>query len=196
MEDTQQTHCTHRRSDTQTLRQSGSRTFRHSDDAGPVVLTTDDGQSCWPVVLATIAGQCCLPAVLASITVLLASGGGLYCWLVALASTVRLYPLQPQIWFRKWVLVGGRRVLAIAKTIIINSAIIIITICIFALDEHQERISADVCLQMFKSMQTAQIHPLTSAQNSSQMLRSVQMLRSMCVGVSLCVAVNVCVCVC
>ncbi len=70
----------------QTLKQSDIQTLRHSDDAGPVVLTSGDGQCCWPVVLATIAGQCCWPAVLASITVLLASGAGKYCWRVVLAS--------------------------------------------------------------------------------------------------------------
>jgi hypothetical protein len=120
-------------------------------------------QWCWPVLLACGAGQYCVPS-----------------------------PFAAQIWFRKWLLFEGRSALAIAKTIIINSAIIIITICIFAPYEHQERISADVCLQMFNSVQTAQIHPLTNAQISSQMLRSVQMLRSMCVG---CVSVCGCECV-
>jgi hypothetical protein len=96
-EDTQQTHGAHRHSDTQTLRQSDIRTLRHSDDAGPVVLTSGDGQCCWPAVLATIADQCCWPAVLASITVLLASGAGQYCWLVVLARTVRLHPLRPKV---------------------------------------------------------------------------------------------------
>ena len=46
--------CAHRHSDSQTLRQSDMQTLIQSDDAGPVVLTSGDGQCCWQVVLATI----------------------------------------------------------------------------------------------------------------------------------------------
>ena len=47
--------CAHRLSDSQTFRQSDMQTLIQSDNAGPVVLTSGDGQCCWPVALATIA---------------------------------------------------------------------------------------------------------------------------------------------
>ena len=84
-EDTQPTHGARRHSDIQTLRQSDIQTLRHADDAGPVVLTSDDGQCCWPAMLATVAGQYSWPVVLASITILLPSGAGQNCCLVMLA---------------------------------------------------------------------------------------------------------------
>jgi hypothetical protein len=118
-----------------------------------VVLTSGDGQCCWPVVLATIAGQCCWPSGAGHYNnivgqwywpVLLASGAGQYC---------APSPFAAKFGSENGPCFGAVVFWLTQQSIIIISAIIIIIISIVEPDEHQGRISADVCLQMLKSVQ-------------------------------------------
>jgi hypothetical protein len=128
---------------------------------------------------------------------LLANGAGQYCWLVVLASTVRIHALRPNFGPESGPCFGTSFFFWLTQNniIIISVNIIIIIISIISIvapDEHQEIFSADVCLQMLKSGQMPK-------DMLRSVLRSVHRCSDQCrcsdqgVWVCLCVLVWVCV---